>query len=140
MILKVNIYNMHKLIKRWVYSTNEIMKSFLIKYFELEDGELYKSDYFWVADEIGGICNFGDYYINFSDMVFCLSNDVPIDKFFEWYDWCLESNKSVNLKSFLMGVSKEIEKKDLDLLRLKVEQAEQELKEALKRYGDNSKE
>ena len=132
---------MNKLVKKWEFSTNEVLKSFLIKYFELEDGELYKNDYFWVGNEIGGVCNFGDYYINFTDMVFCLANDVPIKKFFEWYDWCLETSEFMNLNSFLMGASKvkELEEQHLEKLRVKVSQAEEQLKEALKNYGTDNK-
>jgi hypothetical protein len=132
----------NKLIKKWEYITNHISEVFLIKYFELNDGELYKNDYFWVGNEIGSVCNFGDHYINFSDMVYCLNNDVPINKFFEWYDWCLETEEFINLSSFIMGASKvkELEEKHLEELRLKVARAEEELKEALKNYGSNNKE
>jgi len=132
----------NKLVKRWEYTTNKVRNSFLIKYFELSDGELDENDYFWVGDEVGGICNFGDYYINFSDMVFCISNNVPVAKFFEWYDWCLETQEFIQLKYFLTSPAdtKAIEEKHLAELKVKVKEAEEELKEALKKYGSNNKE
>lgn len=132
---------MNKLGKKWEFISNQLIRLFLIKYFELKDGELNSDDYFWVNNEVGGICCYGDYYIAFSDILFCLNNNVPIDKFFEWYDLCLETENPINLNTFMMGPSKakELEKKQLTELKLKLQQAAQELIEALKKYGNNNK-
>ena len=64
---------------------------------------------YWVADEIGIICQIGDYFFNFDDIRFDIDNDIPKGKIIDWYDEQLEKNymvdygelKSISYKNWL---------------------------------------
>jgi len=122
-------------IKAWKRSTEFLTQEFLIKYFELE--ELDEEDFYWMGNEIGGVFNFGDYYFNFSDALYCLENEVEIERLFAWYDYYLENPaESVNLKHFLMDAQSLKEREDAYIkdLEFRVELAREGLEEALKNY------
>lgn len=71
-------------------------------FFDEKNGEYY--DYSWVGYEIGGILCLADYFINFDDMRRDIDEEVPKDKYFEYYDHCIETERKINYKSYLMGV------------------------------------
>lgn len=116
-------------LKSWESLTNKITEQFIIKYFNLEEDE--ELDYCWIGDDVGSVLSFADYFISFSDIKLCLEKDIPIDKFFSWYDWCLEHHPEyINLQHFVWGAA-EIKKKErehLKLLKKRVKLAEEELK------------
>lgn len=126
-------------IKSWKKLTDDLTCNFLEKYFELED--LQSEDYFWVADDVGGIFSYGDYYFNFSDALYCLENEVKVDRVFAWYDHCLENpNDNINLKYFSMDseAMKEREEAYIRDLEFKVEMAKKEFEEAIKKYKNEN--
>ena len=55
---------MENLISKWGNLTNEITENWIKDYFELEEDE--SVDFYWVADDIGTIFEFADYFFNFS--------------------------------------------------------------------------
>lgn len=60
--------------------------------------------WFWVADEIGGVCDFEEAdIINAEDMVRILENGMSYDDYAEWRDANIDNNRYINLKSWLMG-------------------------------------
>jgi len=74
---------------------------------------------FWVADDKSGIASFGGtWFVNFSDIMFDIDNNLPKRLIFDWLDYSLEThyyneNKisklpSINLKSYSKGVRHEI--------------------------------
>lgn len=59
-----------------------------------------KHDYYfdyWVADQVGTIACFGDYFIDFEQIRYDIDNDVPRGKFIEFYDaqldWAMIRNE-----------------------------------------------
>lgn len=84
------------------------------------DGEEYTpnaDDYYWVADIVGGLCDFGDtMFLSPEDMAIILERDVTYDELRDWQEYNLahyeekveEANHPerapfINLDSWLMG-------------------------------------
>lgn len=82
----------------------------------------------WVADEVGTVAEFGDYYFDFQDIKRCVDEDVPFGTLMEWYDYNVETSMlglgEINLKSWLMGAP-----------RISQDRIE-EIKQARKRFED----
>ena len=49
--------------------------------------ELQYAGAYWVGDNVGGIVEVSDYFINFSDIMYDIDNDVPFEQFFAWKDY-----------------------------------------------------
>jgi hypothetical protein len=122
----------NKEIEKWENQTIKITNQFLYDYFD--DNDPY---YFYVADEIGGILNYGDYFFNFSDILTCYKIGITEEQLLNWYDFCL-SNHSVNisLAKYILSPQerKEAEEKHLEELKDRVKLAEKEFKKALEKY------
>lgn len=62
---------------------------------------------YWVADEVGGICDFGDTdFLTPEDMVLLLEYGVSYDDYVEWREANVkygETKGFINLKSWLRG-------------------------------------
>lgn len=59
---------------------------------------------YWVADEVGGICDFGDTdFLTPEEMVLILKHGVSYDDYVEWREANLDHAQYINLKSWLMG-------------------------------------
>jgi len=55
----------------------------------------------WIGD-IGKIALFGDYAIDFSNIVYMIDNDVSVYTFLNWYWFCAEYEQcKINLKSYV---------------------------------------
>ena len=55
----------------------------------------------WIGDVVGEIALFGDYVINFSDIVYIVDNDVPVDIFVNWYWFSVEYEQcKINLQNY----------------------------------------
>lgn len=119
-------------ILKWEQKTIEITETFLYDYFD--DVNPY---YFWVADEVGGILNYGDYWFNFSDILTCYKLSITEEQLFGWYDFCL-SNHSVNisLAKYILSPQerKEAEEKHLEELKERINLAEKEFNKAIEEY------
>lgn len=84
-------------ILEWERLTNSITEDWIVKYFELSEEDVASGiDYFWVADDVGGIFEFADMYFNFSNVLDCYKYKITKDQLFGWYDFCL-SNQFVNI-------------------------------------------
>ena len=66
---------------------------------------------FAVADNYFDVLNFGDYYVNFTDIKYCIDNNVSSESFFNWYNDNLENalkkestQTYINLPSYIMGL------------------------------------
>jgi len=70
-------------------------------FFDEEDGSY--SDWEWVST-VGGIVEMADYYIGFDDIRFDIDNSVSKELFFEWYNFCVEKEKTINYRSYTMGL------------------------------------
>lgn len=119
-------------ILKWEQKTIEITETFLYDYFD--DVNPY---YFWVADEVGGILNYGDYWFNFSDILTCYKLSITEEQLLNWYDFCMENHSvNISLAKYILNPQerKEAEEKHLGELKDRVELAEKEFKEAIKRH------
>ena len=61
---------------------------------------------FWVADCIGTVGLFADYYFNFEDVRYDIDNKIEKDKIFQWHEYNLENGSSklwINYPSWIKG-------------------------------------
>lgn len=62
---------------------------------------------YWVADEVGGICNFEDTdFLTTEEMVLILKANLTYEEYAEWRDANIEYGETkgnINLKSWLKG-------------------------------------
>jgi len=57
---------------------------------------------YWVGDRIGGICEVSDAFLNFSDIKYCVDNDIDPDKLIiDYNDYALAEKKPANFESWL---------------------------------------
>jgi hypothetical protein len=62
-------------------------------------------DYYWVADNVGGTCDFGDEdFINPDDMVRILKAGMTYDEYAEWRNANVDHQQYINLSSWLQGL------------------------------------
>lgn len=64
----------------------------------------------WIGDDVGGVCNFGDYYLNFSDILIDLKSDAPLGEIFKWYNATLNQldkkrKVKINYDIWIMGLN-----------------------------------
>ena len=120
-------------ITSWEILTNSLVEKFLYDYFDDVN-----PDYWWVANDVGGVLNYGDYFFSFDTILTCYKLDITFEQFINWYDFCLD-NQSVNisLAKYILSPQerKEAEEKHLAELKNRVELAEKEFKKALDEYG-----
>jgi len=123
-------------INKWKLLTEDITDIFIREYFEIPDDE--EADFSWVADEVGGVFEFADYFFSFSDVLDCYKHNVTKHQLFMWYTWCLDNHPiNISLAKFVLSPAEkeEAEKKHLEELKQRMEWAEKEFKEALEQYG-----
>lgn len=72
----------------------------------LFDGE---RQWYWIADDIGGLCDFDDTdVLKPEDMVRIIESGMTYDEYAEWSNANLDNNNYINLKSWLMGLRHEM--------------------------------
>jgi len=117
----------------WESLTNKLTEQFLYDYFDDVN-----PDYWWVANDVGGVFNYGDYFFSFDTVLTCYKLDITFEQFINWCDFCLD-NQSVNisLAKYILSPKerKEAEEKHLAELKNRVELAEKEFQKALDEYG-----
>ena len=124
--------NIKNEILEWENLTNKLTSRFLYDYFDDLD-----PDYWWVANDIGGVFNYGDYFISFDTILTCYKLDITFEQLINWYDFSL-SNQSVNISlvKFILSPKerREAEEKHLAELKNRVELAEKEFQKAIDEY------
>lgn len=124
--------NIKNEILEWENLTNKLTSRFLYDYFDDLD-----PDYWWVSDDIGGVFNYGDYFINFDTILTCYKLEITFEQFISWYDFSL-SNQSVNisLAKYILSPKerREAEEKHLAELKNRVELAGKEFQKAIDEY------
>ena len=105
----------------------------------------FKDEPNWINDEIGGVLEICDYFLDFSDVRYIVDNDIDFDEFYEWYDY-VTTLKMINygictptLKSWHEGCPRktksDIEK--LKQLKKNVEEAEEILRIEIEKQKNN---
>ena len=122
-------------ILEWNRLTNSITEDWIAEYFELDEEEAASGiDYDWVADDVGSIFEFADYWFNFSDVLDCYKHKITREQLFTWYDYCLENQFiNISLAQFILSPEEKLKKEqeNLDKLKLNCIFAEQEFNKAL---------
>lgn len=115
--------------KHWDYACNY----YLVELFNM--WELSVANGFWVANEIGSTFCCGEIYINMEDIKFCVENDVSLDEYTEWMDYCVWASEfcqsTPSLRSWHLGcprVDKATQEK-LSSLKSNLEKLIEETKE-----------
>lgn len=61
-------------------------------------------NFYWVAQDIGGICDFDDSdFLTPSEMVLILENKLAYDDYVNWRDSNINNESFINLKSWING-------------------------------------
>lgn len=120
----------HNLICSWKDTTNGIVKHFLYHYFD-DNNPLFD----WVANEVGGVFCYGDYFFGFDDVITCFELAVTEKQLFDWYDFRVRGGQ-INLKTFVTApeIREQQEKKYIEELKQRVEQSRKELEEAIENF------
>ena len=109
---------MKSLISKWGNLTNEITENWIKEYFELEEDE--SVDFYWVADDIGTIFEFADYFFNFSNVLDCYKYNISKEKLFLWYEYCLEEQfVNISLANFILSPEEKAKKEKESLEKTK---------------------
>ena len=64
---------------------------------------------YWIAEEIGGVYDYGDgmFAINMDDIIYCVLADVTREQYIEWQEYICDAAEfgfdTPNLKSWMMG-------------------------------------
>ena len=126
--------NIKNEILEWENLTNKLTSRFLYDYFDDVD-----PDYWWGSNDVGGVLNYGDYFISFDIILTCYKLDISFEQLINWYDFSL-SNQSVNisLAKYILSPQerREAEEKHLQELKERVELAEKEFKKAIDEYSN----
>lgn len=86
------------MIEKYKAACNEIAETINEKLFE------GCREWYWIGDEIGGLCCFDDYdYLNMTEMVLIMEKGISYEQYAEWRDANIENEKTINLRSWFMG-------------------------------------
>lgn len=75
---------------------------------------------YWIAEEIGGVYDYGGgmFTIGMYDIIYCVEHDIGREQYIEWQEYCCDASEfgfdMPNLKSWIMGcprTSQEVFKK-----------------------------
>lgn len=131
--------NIHQEIRLWQKSTNQITEEWIVEYFELsEEDSASGIDYYWVANDVGTVFEFADYFFDFNTVLKCYELGINKEQLFTWYDFCLDSHPvNISLAKYILSPEeiKEAEEKHLEELKDRVRSAEETFKKALEEYG-----
>lgn len=130
---------MDKDIDNWKILTDRITSNWIKDYFQLTLDDDFSVD--WVANDIGGIFSFADYWFDFNTVLKCYELSISRENLFLWYDWNLTNKKvNISLAKFILSPEerKEAEEKHLAELKERVESAEKEFKKAIEDYEHNT--
>lgn len=99
----------------------------------------------WIANEVGGIADLNDMYINFDDIRYDIDNDIPGDKIFDWYWNSVEHAemgvKYMNFESYCKGAPDPVppsEFEHIKELRKKLIEIHQEFLDSIDEYKDKN--
>lgn len=60
---------------------------------------------FWVADRVGEVACFGDYFFNFDDIRFDIDSEIPKGEIVSWFDLSLDGDFKVNYRTYCMNLN-----------------------------------
>ncbi len=119
----------------------EYLRAFNAKHeLDMEDYELKQC---WIGDEVGGIADLDDMFINFDDIRYDIDNKVSRNKIFDWYWNSVERAelkvKYMNYPAYCKGAPDPITPEDLKEIkecRKRLEEARKAFYDSIKDYED----
>ena len=93
---------MNEFLENWEQHTDVLTEYFIEKYF----GKLEEVEYYWVADDVGGVLAVADYFFNIGDIVDFIKYHYSKDMMFNYYDYALEYHmqKKHNKNDYLINI------------------------------------
>ena len=76
---------MIKQLKEWEGKTNVLVEYFVDRYFGKRENE-----FFWIAEEVGGVLAVNDYFFNLDDIVEFIKYHYSKDMMFKYYQYNLD--------------------------------------------------
>jgi hypothetical protein len=87
-------------LKEWEAATENLKEAFIVRYFMNASCD----DYYWVADQIGGVLSVNDYFFNLDSIVDYIRYKYTPEEMFEHYDYALKCHEngetSINIKNY----------------------------------------
>ena len=128
--------------KDWEQACNGYVNE-LLRMWELEPHYGY-----WVADEVGGVYDYGDgmLTIGIHDIIYCVEHDVTQQQYIEWQEYICDASEfgfdTPNLKSWMRGCPRTPESVFVKLRKLKADlnEAIDEEKERIKNESNGKAE
>jgi len=87
---------MIKLLQNYYKECDLVADYFLMDLYP-KDSELYEDSY-WVAENIGEVLAWGDWYVDMHEIVDYFKYDMTPDEFFDWYD--TRTEQQINIKTY----------------------------------------
>lgn len=88
----MNIYS--KELKQYNLVCNQLLYSFMKKYYCDKKQTIKDLDWFWIADRIGSVVALNDQFWGMEDIVLALEKNVSKKKLFEYNDKSIEDKPS----------------------------------------------
>lgn len=92
----------------------------------------------WVGSDVGTVASVGDYFIGFDEIRYIVDNDLTLDEYLQYYDYCLEaydySITAPNLENWHKGCPRAT-KEDFANIRKAKKHLEELIEETKKRLG-----
>lgn len=123
-------------LNNWAKLTDEIVEDWLVEVFELKEDE--EVDFWWVSNFVGGVFNFGDYYVGFDTVLEYYKHNITPEQFFNWYNWCLDNQKvNISLARFILSPKEKKEqlKRQLEASKQRLKEAEETFKKSLEEFN-----
>lgn len=117
---------------------NDACNEYLQAFCEKHDFDYDEASRSWVANEVGGVCLLGDYYISFDDMKTDIDMDTNENEFFNYYDYSLDAHElgfnCPNYKNWLRGCPRLSPEqiKSIREAKMRVYESEEKLKRIIK--------
>lgn len=117
---------------------NDACNEYLQAFCEKHDFDYDEASRSWVANEVGGVCLLGDYYISFDDMKTDIDMGTNENEFFNYYDYSLDAHElgfnCPNYKNWLRGCPRLSPEqiKSIREAKMRVYESEEKLKRIIK--------
>jgi hypothetical protein len=130
-----------KLKQNYENACNAYLKAFCEKHeYDFEDAKNS-----WVGNNVGGIVDVADCYMDMEAIITDIDTDAPEHEFLKWYDYCLELSMLgvtgiPNYSSWLKGcpIKTQAEIEEIRQVKNRADKAREQLEELLKNNTKNN--
>lgn len=92
-----------RIIEHYEKACMALLREFVERYWRGEHLPIYNQDYFVIgAETITGVVLFGDYFIGWEEIEYCVTNQVPVDTFWAWRQFVemMDNEPPINYRTF----------------------------------------